>query len=73
MSSAIIFIPASALILVLIFGRLLGNKGIALVLTASLFIARLLTGLLFFDIGINQSIVEINLLSWVSDIYFLID
>ena len=63
----VIFLPLISFLTCTIFGRYIGNKGIIIVSIICLFLTFILTLILFYEIGLCNSICNIELFNWINN------
>jgi NADH:ubiquinone oxidoreductase subunit 5 (subunit L)/multisubunit Na+/H+ antiporter MnhA subunit len=55
----------------LIFSKFLGNKGVAIICTFGVSLTFFFAFYCFLDSGVNQSVLEIELFTWIADLFLL--
>jgi NADH-ubiquinone oxidoreductase chain 5 len=69
---SIILIPLVGSIFAGLFGRKLGAQGSQFITTFGLIVTCLLSFTAFYEVGLNQSSVSVDLFSWIDSEYFLV-
>jgi len=69
---SIILIPLITSIISEIFGRKLGAQGSQFITTFGLIVTASLSFTAFYEVGLNQSSVSVDLFSWIGSEYFLV-
>lgn len=65
-----IFMPYISSIMILIYGKFLGNKGVSLLAVSGMFISLLSSFYIFYEVILNNCIVIISLYKWINLGYF---
>src|SRR5690349_23757909 len=70
---SIVLIPLLGSIFAGLFGRKLGAQGSQFITTFGLIVTCLLSFTAFYEVGLNQSPVSIDLFSWIDSEYFSVN
>ena len=69
----VLFLPLISFLIVILFGRFLGNKGSQIVIISHIFITFLLSYFIFYEVNIKGSICFLSLFSWFNIGLFNLD